>query len=262
MKKNAESKGLATPRGAQSPIIEYSHIFRYTSILMKDTRQPPVEELHPKDPVALSLKGVPILPGLHRGEAGSVLEIKFSEAANQSTRAYVLKTPMKEYIPGYEAIAQKDGGEVDIGDIPSMVFDGSDTFTAPLEEDSLLDVFVVHNDQITPTRVSTTEEPATSMTFDEVKLLLAIRTGLSPKDLSGVSATVIADKVHMRNRNELAYFGLRIDHLIATISQQQLFGMFFVDRNDFWKEPTRKEFREHLLQNKIRTPVPTPNEKN
>ena len=217
---------------------------------MKDGVQPPVERLLPKDPVLLTLGGAPLRPGLHSSVAGTAFELKFSEIANASTRAYVLRTPLNDYLPAHEAIPQRDGKQVDLGDIPSMISSGESAFGVSLEGESLYDVFVVHNDQMTPTRVSTGADTPTGMTFDEVKLLLAVKVGLSPEELIGVSAAVIADRFNMRNRNELAHFGLQVDNLVATISQQQPFGMFFVDRNDFWKVPTKEEVREHLVRKK------------
>ncbi len=215
----------------------------------KDHLHLPMEGLLPKNPVVLRLGGIPLNPGLHRSTAGAAFEFRFSEAANESTRAYVLKTPLSEYLPAHDAISQRDGEQVDLGDIPSTISAGEKGFETSLETDAMYDVFVVHNDQLTPTRISTGENTPTGMTFDEVKLLLAVKLGLTPAELTGILGAVIADKLNMRNRNELAHFGLQVDNLVATISQQP-FGMFFVDRDDFWKVPTREEFREHLLGKK------------
>lgn len=235
----------------------YNH---HSIIVMKDIVQPPAGEvLPPQSPVLLKLNGSLLPPGLHYAEAKNTFELKFSETANLSTAAYVLKTPLDEYVHAHDAIPQRDGENTDLGNISSIIHSGKNPIELSLDTRSLYDVFVVHNDQMTPTRISTGEkDEATGMTFDEMKLLLAIRVGLSPEELIGVFATVIADRWNMINRNELAHFGLRIDNLVATISQQQMFGMFFVDRNDFWRVPTSKEFREHLLQRRI--PKQSPND--
>lgn len=232
-----------------NPIVDFPLILSYNSTIMKDSVQPPVEGLLSQSPVVLRLGETPLNPGLHRGNAGTAFEVRFSEAANASTRAYVLRTPLGEYVPAHDAISQRDGELVDLGDIPSMISGGEQGFETSLDANAMYDVFVVHNDQLTPTRITTGENAPTGMTFDEVKLLLAVKVGLSPEELTGISGTVIADKVNMRNRNELAHFGLQVDNLVATISQQP-FGMFFVDRDDFWKVPTREEFRESLLGKK------------
>lgn len=217
---------------------------------MKDVMQSGKEGLFPQDPVTFTLGEFSLQPGLHYSEAGTPFELKFTEAANASTHAFVLRTPLSEYIPAPEAISRRDGEQVDLGEIPSMISSGKNPVDFSLEPDSVYDVFVVHNDRMTPTRISTAEDAPSEMTFDEVKLLLGIIVRLSPEELRGIPASVIADKFKMRNRRELAHFGLQIDNIVATISQQQLFRMFFVDKEDFWKEPTREEVREHLLRKK------------
>ena len=220
---------------------------RYTSSIMKDHLRS--LEMIPQEPILMRLGGRPIVPGLHVSTPGTAFTVDLTRAANDSTRAYILKTQLDSFESMEDGIAARDGEVIDLGDIPSLIATGDKGFSTNLDDNSMHDIFTVHNGMFQPSRISTDENTPHDMTFDELKILISVKTGLTPEELKGISGTVIADKVSMRNRQNRAYYGIEVDNMVATISSNT-FSIFFVDRNDFWRVPTQEDFRQHLLQRK------------
>ncbi|MBP9716795.1 MAG: hypothetical protein KBD51_02510 [Candidatus Levybacteria bacterium] len=216
---------------------------------MKDGGQIKPELPMPTDAVKISFDGNPLIlrPGIIKAPVGAPLELRFSDVANDTTRAYLVKTPISDYESVFDAILRRDGEAIDLGEIPSMLSSGNTDLEVQTEEDTVYDIFLTHNEQVSFARIVTGDEVGV-ITFDELKLLVSIYTQIPPDELAGIKGRVIADELSVINRQDLAYFGIQVDDLVATISTRTPFKLLFVDKTGFRRDLSRDDFRSHLLQ--------------
>lgn len=209
--------------------------------------QPISEAAGPTDAVKIIIDGNPLVlsPGIIHSQVGIPLELRFTDVANDTTRAYLVKTPLSDYESVYDAIQRRDGEEVDLGEVPSMLSAGKTNLEVQTEEDTVYDIFLTHNEQVSLARIVTGDEVGV-ITFDELKLLIAISTQIPPDELAGIKGTVVAETSVIGF--DLAYFGIQVDDLVATISTRAAFKLLFVDKTGSRWDLTKDDFRDHLLR--------------
>ena len=167
---------------------------------------------------------------------------------------YVIQTPLAEFVPDYEAIKARHGEVVDLGKIPTLTHHAVKRADFTLEEGMLHDLFYLYNcTKLDTFRLTAGEEPEYRLTFDAIMLMIALRTGFKPQELEGVKATVICDEYNLRNRNEYLHYGFQVGHIVANVSTQGIFNMFFTQNTgdlekDFWTMVKEKDLATLLAE--------------
>ena len=172
------------------------------------------------------------------------------EAASSSSGIYVVETPLDQYYSAREAIERQDGAEIDLGDLNTVTQRGVQRFELRVKHGVLYDCFNLHSQTFLDTArmVGGLQIPPNELTLEEVTLLMVVKSGFSLDQVKGVKATVIADKVHLYNRNQLLHFGLQVGDMVATLSSQSNFGLVhsYKDRSRLFDLVSDRMFANNL----------------
>lgn len=168
----------------------------------------------------VTVNGIPLRPDSVEFNAGDRLEARISdEAFTHDGGFYVITTPLATYQTDVDAIIDQNGQTVDLGDVPTVTHRGVQQVAFKLEAATLYDAFYWHSAGCDAVRITTGRFPD-RLTLDEVKLMIAFRTGFKPEDLKGISAEVVYDGTYCLNSSgEYLYCGLKVGAISVNVSR-------------------------------------------
>lgn len=209
----------------------------------------------------VKIAGQPFRPDITGFKSGDALEARVSdEAFSKYGGFYVIRTPLAEYLPDYKAIQRRNGQIIDLGIIPTLIFNGVQSVEFQLDDNTLYDIWYVHSSRFDPVRITTGDgQMPHRSTLDEVHLMMLLRAGIKPEEAEGVHATIIHDSNLLRNRREFLYMGLQVGEVVASISTQSSFGMNYAIRKgdiseDFLAKATSETVATQIRRLKINWP--------